>query len=83
MRKAVSDITLADGTFIPQGTSLVFPVYAMHHDGAVYQSPNVFEPFRFAHIGNKEVEDSRYQMVALAPDMLSFGLGRHAWWVGF
>ncbi|KAI6113328.1 cytochrome P450 [Pisolithus croceorrhizus] len=78
MRKAVSDITLADGTFIPQGTSLAFPVYAMHHDDAVYQNPNVFEPFRFGRTGNKEVEDSRYQMVASAPDMLSFGLGRHA-----
>ncbi|KAI6040001.1 cytochrome P450 [Pisolithus marmoratus] len=77
-RIAMSDITLTDGTFIPQGTSLAFPVYAMHHDDAVYENPNVFEPFRFVDKQNKEFEGSRNQMVALNQDMLSFGLGKHA-----
>ncbi|KAI6028871.1 cytochrome P450 [Pisolithus orientalis] len=76
-RKAMSDITLADGTFIPQGTFLAFPAHAMHHDDAVYENPNVFEPFRFADMRNKEFEGSRHQMVAITPDLLSFGLGRH------
>ncbi|KAI6039992.1 cytochrome P450 [Pisolithus marmoratus] len=77
-RVAMSDIKLADGTFIPQGTFLAFPAYAMHHDDAVYENPNVFEPFRFADMPKKEFEGSRHQMVALSPDMLSFGLGKHA-----
>ncbi|KAI6028873.1 cytochrome P450 [Pisolithus orientalis] len=76
-RKAMSDITLADGTFIPQGTFLAFPAHAMHHDDAVYENPNVFKPFRFADMRNKEFEGSRHQMVAITPDLLSFGLGRH------
>ncbi|KAI6040003.1 cytochrome P450 [Pisolithus marmoratus] len=77
-RKAMRDVTLADGTFIPQGTILAFPMYAMHHDDAVYENPSIFEPFRFADMRNKEFEGSRHQMVTIAPDMLSFGLGVHA-----
>ncbi|KAI6039989.1 cytochrome P450 [Pisolithus marmoratus] len=78
MRVAMSDITLADGTYIPRGSTLAFPSYAMHHDDAVFENPNVFEPFRFADMPKKEMEGSRHQMVALSPNMLSFGLGTHA-----
>ncbi|KAI6124825.1 cytochrome P450 [Pisolithus croceorrhizus] len=65
-RIAMNDFTLADGTFIPQGTILAFPV------------PNAFEPFRFADKRNKESKGSKHQMVALTPDVLSFGLGTRA-----
>ncbi|KAI6131890.1 hypothetical protein EV401DRAFT_1918226, partial [Pisolithus croceorrhizus] len=57
----MSDFTLADGSFVPQGTILAFPVYQIHHDDA----------------RKKESKGSRHQMVALTPDMLSFGLGTH------
>ncbi|KAI6039195.1 cytochrome P450 [Pisolithus marmoratus] len=77
-RTAMSDITLADGTFIPQGTILSFPIYALHHDGAVYENPNVFEPFRFADMRKKGFDRSRHQMVTVNPDMLAFGFGTHA-----
>ncbi|KIO06387.1 hypothetical protein M404DRAFT_945832, partial [Pisolithus tinctorius Marx 270] len=76
-RKAMSDITLPDGTFIPQGTFLAFPAYAMHRDDEVYENPKEFEPFRFANMRNKESEGSRHQMVAVTPDLLSFGFGKH------
>ncbi|KAI6039993.1 cytochrome P450 [Pisolithus marmoratus] len=77
-RKAMSDITLADGTFIPQGTILSFPLYAMHHDDAVYENPHVFEPFRFADMRRKEFAGSKHHMVTVTPDMLAFGFGTHA-----
>lgn len=41
----MSDFTLADGSFVPQGTILAFPVYQIHHDDAVFGNPNAFEPF--------------------------------------
>ncbi|KAI6036043.1 cytochrome P450 [Pisolithus microcarpus] len=78
MRVAMCDITLADGTLIPRGTSLAFPVHAMHHDETVFENANVFEPFRFAEMQDNESERSRHQMVALTPDMLSFGMGKRA-----
>ncbi|KAI6103575.1 cytochrome P450 [Pisolithus sp. B1] len=78
MRKPMSDFTLADGTFIPRGTILAFPVYEMHHDDSVFENPNAFEPFRFAETRNKESKGSGHQMVTLTPDVLSFGLGTHA-----
>ncbi|KAI6039994.1 cytochrome P450 [Pisolithus marmoratus] len=77
-RKAMSDITLADRTFIPQGTILSFPLYAMHHDDAVYENPHVFEPFRFADMRGKEFAGSKHHMVTVTPDMLAFGFGTHA-----
>ncbi|KIK12874.1 hypothetical protein PISMIDRAFT_689125 [Pisolithus microcarpus 441] len=77
-RIAMSDLTLADGTFIPQGTVLAFPVHGMHHDDAVFENPNAFEPFRFAETRNKESNGSGNQMTSLSPDVLSFGLGTHA-----
>ncbi|KAI6103577.1 cytochrome P450 [Pisolithus sp. B1] len=77
-RVAMSDITLADGTFIPRGTSVAFPVHAMHHDETVFENANVFEPFRFSDMRDNESEGSRHQMVALAPEMLSFGMGKRA-----
>ncbi|KAI6039988.1 cytochrome P450 [Pisolithus marmoratus] len=77
VRVAMSDITLADGTFIPKGTTLAFPSCAVPHDDAVFENPNVFEPFRYAKMP-KEFEGSRYEMVALSPNSLSFGLGTHA-----
>ncbi|KAI6162540.1 hypothetical protein EDD17DRAFT_1896155, partial [Pisolithus thermaeus] len=40
----MSDFTLADGSFVPQGTILAFPVYQIHHDDAVFGNPNAFEP---------------------------------------
>ncbi|KAI6131899.1 cytochrome P450 [Pisolithus thermaeus] len=77
-RVAMSDITLADGTLIPRGTSVAFPVHAMHHDETVFKNANVFEPFRFSDMRDNESEGSRHQMVALTPEMLSFGMGKRA-----
>ncbi|KAI6005461.1 cytochrome P450 [Pisolithus albus] len=73
-----TDLTLADGTFIPRGTILAFPVHRMHHDDAVFENPDAFEPFRFAKMRNKELNGSGNQMTTLGPDVLSFGLGTHA-----
>ncbi|KAI6036052.1 cytochrome P450 [Pisolithus microcarpus] len=77
-RIAMSDLTLADGTFIPQGTTLAFPVHRMHHDDAVFENPDTFEPFRFAKTRSKELNGAGHQMTTLGPDVLLFGLGTHA-----
>ncbi|KAI6150268.1 cytochrome P450, partial [Pisolithus tinctorius] len=78
LRQAMSDISLSDGAFIPRGTLLAFPAYAIHHDGAMYENPDVFEPFRFVDMQHGESEGSGHQMVTLSPGLLTFGLGKHA-----
>ncbi|KAI6042743.1 cytochrome P450 [Pisolithus marmoratus] len=44
-RKVMKDLTLSDGPFIPKGTHLFVPTYVFHHDSAVYEDPDVSDPF--------------------------------------
>ncbi|KIK15500.1 hypothetical protein PISMIDRAFT_16470 [Pisolithus microcarpus 441] len=53
-RKAMKDLTLSDGTFVPKGTHLCVPTYVVHRDSAVYDSPGVFNPFRFCQLSDDE-----------------------------
>ncbi len=78
MRKAMKDVTLSNGTFIPKGTLLVAPQYAIHHDERNYSEPYAFHPTRFMH-----AEDDRdaggLQYVTTTTDFVPFGHGKHAW----
>ncbi|KAI6042740.1 cytochrome P450 [Pisolithus marmoratus] len=69
-RKAMKDLTLSDGTFIPKGTHLFVPT-------AVYEDPGVFDPFRFSQLCDDGNENARHQMVGATQDYLSFGYGKH------
>ncbi|KAI6034738.1 cytochrome P450 [Pisolithus microcarpus] len=55
-RKVVKDLTLSDGTFVPEGTHLCIPTYVFHRDGAVYDNPGVFNPFRFSQLSDDEAQ---------------------------
>ncbi|KAI6042748.1 cytochrome P450 [Pisolithus marmoratus] len=77
-RKAMKDLTLSDGTFIPKGTHLSVLTSAIHHDSALYEDPDIFDPFRFSRLRNDEDESDRHQMVAVTQDFLPFGYGKHA-----
>ncbi|KAL4068764.1 cytochrome P450 [Scleroderma yunnanense] len=77
-RKAVRDVTLSDGTLIPEGTHVSIPTYAIHHDHSIYEHPETFDPFRYVHLQDKSGGGTRYQMVAVNPESLGFGLGKPA-----
>ncbi|KAL4076426.1 cytochrome P450 [Scleroderma citrinum] len=77
-RKAMKDITLSDGTFIPKGTHVLVPTRAIHRDCSCYDDADVFDPFRFSNLRGVNGENSRLQMTSLTQDYLSFGIGRHA-----
>ena len=77
MRKATRDFTFSDGTFIPKGARIQAGITALHHDNALYENPEVFDPFRFAKMG----ESVKHQFAATSPEYLPFGRGRHAWYV--
>ncbi|OBZ73466.1 Ent-kaurene oxidase [Grifola frondosa] len=48
-RKAMRDMVFGDGTFVPAGTT-VSVAATVHHDEAVYEAPDVFDPWRFANM---------------------------------
>ena len=51
-RIARKDYTFADGTRIPQGTTVSIHPTKAHHDPKTYENPEQFEGFRFAKCGS-------------------------------
>ena len=80
-RVALKDITLRDGTVIPQGMLVMAAVDATHHDEAVFENADTFDPFRFARMREKDGEAHKHQLVHTTVDFVAFGHGRQAWWV--
>ncbi|KAI6145373.1 cytochrome P450 [Pisolithus tinctorius] len=78
MRRALKDITLSDGTFIPTGTYVCVASHAIHHDPCVYEDPEVFDPYRYIKLQEKQGDSSRYQLVTIGPEWLMFGIGKAA-----
>lgn len=76
-RKALTDFTFSNGTFIPAGTHVSAASYAVHRDEANYVRADEFDPFRFVD-GDAEIP-GRKQMVATGPKFLLFGYGKRAW----
>jgi cytochrome P450 len=77
-RKALKDFTFSDGTFIPKGTTIVAATRSIHLDGAFYENPHTFEPFRFADLRKGNNEGVKHQFVSTTAEYLAFGHGRHA-----
>ncbi|KAJ3488342.1 hypothetical protein NLI96_g2932 [Meripilus lineatus] len=77
-RKALTEVTLSDGTFIPAGTICVAASGATHTDDENYPNALDFSPFRFSEMREKEGENIGHQFVTTASDYISFGHGRHA-----
>ncbi|KAF8547706.1 cytochrome P450 [Imleria badia] len=75
---AVKDFMFSDGTLIPKGTRINAGLVALHHDDALYENSKVFDPFRFADMGEEDEEGAKHQFVATSPEYLSFGHGLHA-----
>lgn len=65
-RTALGDFTLADGTFIPKGTTVCVALFATHRDEKNYANPDVFDGFRFADLTSSVLSDeesAKQQMV--------------------
>lgn len=80
-RKAMKDISLNDGTFIPKGTVVVAAAEPTHYDETYYPNPSAFDPFRFSRMREGEGEGTKHQFVNTSTEYISFGHGKHAWYV--
>jgi len=79
LRKVMNDFTFSDGKVVPKGCIIASPTYAVHHDNAIYSSPNTFDPFRFAR-PNRDGNGTREQLISISSDFMVFGHGRHSWY---
>ena len=77
----MKDVTLNDGTTIPAGTLIVANAYSTHFDDENYVSAAEFDPFRFARMREAEGENTKHQFVNTSVEYVSFGHGKHAWYV--
>jgi cytochrome P450 len=81
-RLALRPFTFSNGVTIPAGTLLALPLHSVHTDEEIYPNADEFDGFRFFRLREKEGDDvlvARHQLVATSPELLGFGLGRHAW----
>ena len=72
--------TLENGLFVPYGSTLSVPQWALHHDPTIYSDPDTYRPLRFYNQKpDPHQEQDTRSLVAATPEYLSWGLGRHAW----
>lgn len=76
-------ITLPNGQHLPQGITVCFSGWGLHHDAAVYPRPFEFVPERFVPTYSPAVEPKAAksrQAVAAETDQqyLAWGVGKHA-----
>ncbi|KDR83206.1 hypothetical protein GALMADRAFT_239044 [Galerina marginata CBS 339.88] len=77
-RKVMKDFTFSNGITVPKGTELAVATRATHMDERNYKDSRTFQGFRFAEMRDEDGESIHHQFVALTPDFLTFGTGRHA-----
>ena len=82
-RLELRPFTFSNGVTIPTDTLITIPLRAAHVDESIYENPNEFDGFRFAKLRKSEEDTTggRYQAVAASTESLTWGLGRHAWWI--
>lgn len=76
-RRAEKDVTLADGTFIKEGTILAV-ASTRHWDDEIYPQARKFEADRFLKLRSDPAKENTSQFVSTSPDHLGFGHGQHA-----
>lgn len=78
-RIVTRDYTLADGFFIPAGTTIGVPTQAISMDPDIYPHPDKFDGFRFSKLrSSKDPNTARLQYAASNLESMAFGYGRHA-----
>ncbi|KAL2783812.1 cytochrome P450 [Aspergillus keveii] len=76
-RLATDDIELSGNTKIPKGTSLMMSCKKMW-DRDVYPEPETFDGYRFLRLREQKGHENSAQLVAVSPEHMGFGFGKHA-----
>ncbi|KAK8065907.1 hypothetical protein PG997_012654 [Apiospora hydei] len=82
MRVARKEFRFRDGTSVPKGTRMGVPTVAIHQDATFYPKPDFFDGFRFSKLLEEHPNDnSKYGAASTGLDYLTFGHGKHVWYV--
>lgn len=76
-RRSKNAVTLSDGTYIPKGTKLEFPTFAIHRDESNYYRATEFDPWRFLKL-SKDGASGKHNYVSTNNEFLGWGVGRTA-----
>ncbi|KAK2598781.1 hypothetical protein N8I77_012168 [Diaporthe amygdali] len=72
-------ITFKDGTKIPEGTRVAFPMYDCHMDSGMFPNLEVFDPMRIYRKRHASPDQKHLLMAGqTSPNNLSFGYGNQA-----
>ncbi|KAI2643554.1 cytochrome P450 [Xylaria nigripes] len=73
-------ITTPSGVYLPYGSMVGGPSYAVLHDPMLYPEPDTFKPFRFSEGGkdNTHLQRAKQSLATTSPEFPAFGHGRHA-----
>lgn len=77
-RKIKQDMVLHDGTLLPAGTHIAFPLNQVSNDAQLWHEPEKFDGFRCFKLRKQPGNETRYQFVTTGVDNLDFGHGTHA-----
>lgn len=85
-RKALTDYTMSDGTFLPKGSFVSVNGDAVHFNDTNYAHAHDFDGFRFCKEDDEKAaavtEGSvKHHMVTTSVEYVPFGHGKHAWCV--
>ncbi|TVY84078.1 Cytochrome P450 monooygenase [Lachnellula suecica] len=76
-RQAKTNITLSDGTMIPNNTILAIGPLLMS-DSNVFPNADKFDPYRFLKLRETPGAENKHQFVTTSPEIIVFGHGHHA-----
>ncbi|KAL4773295.1 cytochrome P450 [Aspergillus nidulans var. acristatus] len=68
--------TLPNGLFLPYGTKIGIPQYAVHRDSDLYPNPDQYNPYRFYTPGASPAELRESSMTNTSESYVVFGHGR-------
>ena len=81
VKKAMKDVLLSDGTFVPEGTILLTAHSPVHRDERYYPDPDVFDAFRFSRERERDGDAVKHQFTTSSATYLPWGYGPHSWYV--
>lgn len=76
-RRVEEPVTLSDGTHLPAGVYVSIPTLHMR-EGPTFEDPDQWDGRRFLRLRAQPGQENKGQLVTVAPEFLSFGLGKHA-----
>ncbi|KZT50825.1 cytochrome P450 [Calocera cornea HHB12733] len=76
-RKAMRDVTLSDGTFVPKGAKVMLNLYGVHHDPELFPRPDEFDPWRYSRRVEAGESEAGNALATASSDFLFWGGGTH------